>query len=132
MAEHPNVALHKKAHEAFSTGDMELMTELMAEDTVWHSPGKSPIAGDFHGRDTVFAKFFGKMDELSGGTAKFVEHYDYLGSDEHSVALFQWAATRSSHTLICRVCEVIRWKNGQIAEDWAYYDDQYGWDEFWS
>ncbi len=109
MSEHPNAALHRKAHEAFSRGDMDALAEMIAEDTVWHSPGKSLISGEFRGRETVFGEFFAKMDELSGGTAKFVEHQDYLGNDEHSVALFQFAATRSGKTLEFNVCEDIRY-----------------------
>ncbi len=72
------------------------------------------------------------MDELSGGTAKFVGQPDYLWNDEHSVALFRFAATRGDTTMETRVCEVIRWRSGQIVEEWLYSDDQYGWDEFWS
>ncbi len=132
MSEHPNVALHRKAHEAFAKGDMDTLTKMIAEDVVWHSYGKSQISGDFRGREAVFGGFFAKMNELSGGTAKFVEHYDYLGSDKHSVALFRFGATRSGRTFEFRVCEVIHWRNGQIAENWGYVEDQYGCDEFWS
>ncbi len=132
MSEHPNAALHRKAHETFSRGDMDKLGEMIAEDTVWHSPGKSLISGEFRGREAVFGGFFAKMDELSGGTAKFVEHQDYLGNNEHSVALFRFAATCSGKTSEFRVCEDIRWRNGQIVEEWIYLDDQYGWDALWS
>ena len=132
MSEHPNAALHRKAHEAFAKGDMDTLTGMIAEDTVWHWPGKNLISGDFRGREAVFGEFFAKVNELSGGTAKFAEHYDYLGNDERSVALFRFAATRSGRTLEFGVCEVISWSSGQIVENWAYFDDQYGWDEFWS
>ena len=105
---------------------------MVAEGTVWHSPGKSQISGDFRGRDAVFGGSFGKMDELSGGTAGFIENHDYLGTEDHSVALFRWAATRDGRTSDFRVCEIIHWRNDQIVEEWALYDDQYGWDGFWS
>lgn len=132
MAEHPNVTLHKKAHQAFARADMDTLTQMITEDSVWHSPGKSQISGDFRGREAVFGGFFAKMNELSSGTAKFVAHYDYLGSDERSVGLFRFAATRNDRTFEVNVCEVIRWRSGQIVEEWGYYDDPYGWDEFWS
>jgi len=132
MSEHPNAALHRKAHEAFSRGDMDTLGELIAEDTVWHSPGKSLISGDFRGREAVFGEFFGKMDELGGGTAKFVEHLDYFGNDERSVALFRFAASRSGKTEEVKVCEVVLWRDGKAVEEWSYCDDQYRWDAFWS
>ena len=132
MNEHPNAALHRMAHEAFSTGDMDTLTELTAEDIVWHSPGESLISGVFRGRNAVFGHFFAKMDELSRGTAKFEEHQDYLGNDEHSVAFFQFSATRNGKTLKGRVCEEMRWRNAQIVEEWTYLDNQYQWEAFWS
>jgi hypothetical protein len=132
MSEHPNAALHRKAHEAFSRGDMDTLGEMIAEDAVWHSPGKSPISGEFRGREAVFGEFFAKMDELGGGTAKFVEHQDYFGNDERSVALFRFAATRGGRTEEVRICEVVLWRSGQVVEEWSYCDDQYRWDEFWS
>ncbi len=130
MPQHPNAALHRRGHEAFSRGDMDTLTELIADDTVWHMPGRSPLSGDLHGREAVFG-FFAKLNELSGGTAKINDH-DFLATDEHSVALFRVVATRGGKTLESRLCEVIHWRNSQIVEDWTSFDDQYGWDQFWS
>ncbi len=45
MAEHPNAALLRKGHEAFSRGDMTTLTEIIAEDTLWHIAGKGPLPG---------------------------------------------------------------------------------------
>ena len=100
MSEHPNTALRRKAHEVFSKGDKDSLTKMIAEDIVWHSPGKGLISGEFRGREAVFEEFFAKMDELSGGTAKFVEHEDYFGNDERSVALGRFSATRNGSTLM--------------------------------
>jgi len=132
MNEHPNAALHRKAHEAFANGDMGALTDLIAEDADWHSPGKSRISGDFHGREAVFGEFFGKMDELSGGTARFVADQEYFGNDERSVALFRFSATRGGKTEEVGVCEIVRWREGQAVEEWSYCDDQYRWDALWS
>jgi hypothetical protein len=30
------------------------------------------------------------------------------------------------------LCEVVRWRDGQVAEEWLLVDDQYAYDEFWS
>jgi ketosteroid isomerase-like protein len=132
MSEHPNAALHRKGHEAFSTGDVDSLTEMIAEDTVWHVPGKSLVSGEFQGREAVFGGVFAKMDELSDGTAKFVGNLDYLGSDERSVAIGRYSATRDGRTEEFRICEIILWRDGQILEEWSYLDDQYRWDALWS
>ena len=57
MAEHPNAERIRRAFDAFARGDMTAMTELIAEDTVWHIPGGGPLSGDHQGRETVFALF---------------------------------------------------------------------------
>lgn len=134
MTENTSVALHKKAHQAAHTGDMKTLTELIADNVVWHSPGRSSISGDFHGRDAVLAQFFGKMAELSGGTAGFVDIRNniYFGSGDQSAALFRWTVTRNGNTEAYPVYEIVRWRDGQIVEEWGFYDDQYAWDALWS
>lgn len=132
MTEQSSVALHKKAHKAAETGDMETLARMIAEDVVWHSFGKSLIAGDFRGRDAVMGQFFGNMAELSDGTAGFEDIQNYFGSGDYSAAFFDWTATRNGSTEVFAVCEVIRWRDGQIGEEWAFIADQYEWDEFWS
>jgi len=130
MAEHPNAALLRKAHEAFSKGDMATLTEVIAEDTPWHIAGKGPLAGEYKGREAVFG-FFKKINELSGGTFKMEDH-DILGTDDHVVALTKMGATRAGKTLNTNFCEVAHWRNGQIVEDWLFAYDQYAFDDFWS
>ncbi|MBI4260731.1 MAG: nuclear transport factor 2 family protein, partial [Actinobacteria bacterium] len=36
MDEHPNAGLVRKGLEAFGSGDMETVQELIADDVVWH------------------------------------------------------------------------------------------------
>jgi ketosteroid isomerase-like protein len=50
MAEHPNAERIRRAFDAFAQGDMATMTELIAEDTIWHIPGRGPLSGDHRGR----------------------------------------------------------------------------------
>lgn len=44
----------RRADKAFSAGDMTTVRELTAEDTVWHILGRSPLAGDYKGKEAVF------------------------------------------------------------------------------
>src|SRR5919108_4788042 len=85
MAEHPDAERIRRAFAAFARGDMATMTELIAEDTVWHIPGRGPLSGDHRGRDTVF-ELFSRLVQGSEGTFT-QELHDALGSDEHAVAL---------------------------------------------
>ena len=130
MAEHANVARLREGHEAFSRGDMATLMELIAEDTLWHISGRGPLSGDKEGRDAVFA-FFGQLAELSGETVQIQDH-DFVGNDEHTVALFQMTAAREGRTLDAKLVEVVHWRDGKVVEDWVTVDDQYAFDEFWS
>ena len=130
MTEHPNAALLRKGHEAFSTGDRKTLSEIIAEDALWHVAGKSPISGDYRGREAVFG-MFDKLAELSGGTIK-IEDHDFLGTDQHAVALCKIIATRGGKTLDANYCEVVHFREGQVVEDWVLAYDQYAFDEFWS
>ena len=130
MAEHANVALHRAGHEAFGRGDMAALTELIAEDTVWHWSGRNPVAGDKKGRDAVFAAF-GQSAELTGGTLALADH-DFLGNDEHTIALGQMTASREGRTLDVAFVEVAHWRDGNLVEEWLMFDDQYAYDEFFS
>ncbi len=67
MAEHPNVTLLRRAHEAFNKADMATLTGVIGEDVVWHLPGSSVLSGEHRGREAVFS-VFRRMGELSGGT----------------------------------------------------------------
>jgi ketosteroid isomerase-like protein len=54
---HENAAIVRRAYEAFNRADMDTLTELFDESASWHTPGRSPIAGDRESREAVFAQF---------------------------------------------------------------------------
>ena len=131
MAEHPNVEVLRRGHEAFAKGDMNALAEIIAEDTVWHWSGRSQISGTYRGREAVFGAF-AKIAELSEGTFRIQEDHDFLGTDGHGVALFRITATRGGKTLNVNACEVVHVRNGQVVEEWLSFDDQYAADDFWA
>jgi hypothetical protein len=65
--EHPNAAVVRRGYEASNTADIATLTELVDESVVWHTPGRSPISGDYQGRDAVFGQF-GRYGGDTGGT----------------------------------------------------------------
>jgi ketosteroid isomerase-like protein len=128
---HPNEERLREGYAAFQRGDMEaLRNEYLAEDIVWHTPGRSPVAGDFRGIDDVLASF-GRLFELSGGTFA-VELHDVLANDDHTVALGVSRAQREGKTLESRYAHVTHFRDGKIAESWLHPEDLYADDEFWS
>jgi uncharacterized protein len=130
MAEHPNIALHKKGHDAFNRGDMDGVRDFFAEDTVRHLPGRSQISGEHRGRDAVL-QTFGKMAELTDRNMN-VEPQEYLANDTKTAAIFRFTARRGGRQSDVRVCEVSEWRDGRSVEQWLFVDDQYAFDDFWS
>ena len=130
MADHPNVELLRKGYNAYTTGEIDVLNELFADDIVWHIAGRSPIAGDYKGRDQVFG-FFGKLMELSGGTSK-IEVHDILANDEHGVAIVTGSATRDGNSFTGQDVHIFHIRGGQVVEFWDSPVDQYAADEFWS
>jgi ketosteroid isomerase-like protein len=130
MAEHPNVALLRKGYAAYDSGDLDTINELFADDVVWHVAGRSPIAGDYKGKDQVFG-FFGKLMELSDGTSK-LEIHDILANDEHGVVIVTGSAQRNGTSLSGQDVHVFHINDGKVVEFWDSPVDQYAADEFWS
>jgi ketosteroid isomerase-like protein len=130
MADHPNLELMRRGYAAYTSGDLETIDGLFADDIVWHVSGRSPISGDYTGKEQVFG-FFGKLQELSGGTSK-VEVHDLLADDDHGVAIVTQSASRDGRTYEGRVTHVLHLRDGKVTEFWDAYVDQYASDEFWA
>lgn len=127
---HPNEDLIRQGYEAFGKGDMDTIRGLFADDIAWHAPGRSPLAGDYHGMDSVLA-FFGKTLELSGGTFRLDLH-DVVANDEHGVALVTATGQREGKTLDDRQAHVFHISDGKVTEFWNQAGDLYAVDEFWT
>jgi ketosteroid isomerase-like protein len=128
-AQHANVQQARRGYEAFSTGDMATVSELLADDVVWHIGGNSSLSGDYKGKDAVFG-FFGKLMELSEGTFK-LEVHDILANDEHSVVMVRETAQKGGKKLDSKAVHVTHPDSaGRVTEFWSFEEDQGALDEF--
>ena len=130
MTEHPNVEIARRGYEAFAKGDLATLTELLADDIVWHVRGVGPLSGDYHGRDQVFG-FFGRIAEETGGTFRLDVH-DILANDEHAVSLATLTATRGGKSIEVPVANVTHNRDGQITEFWSAVTDPEAALDFWA
>jgi uncharacterized protein len=130
MAELSNAEPIRQAFDAFARGDMATMRSLVAEDTVWHIPGRGPLAGDHRGREAVF-EIFGRLVQASEGTFN-QQLVDVLASEERVVALTHATARRGDHNYDSQDAWVFQLRDGQIAEAWWRPWDLYAADEFWT
>ena len=127
---HPNEDLVRRGYAAFGTGDIATLRELFADDIVWHVGGRSPITGDYKGKDEVLG-FFGQLAARTGGTFRLDVH-DVLANDEHVVVLVKGTAERQGKTLNDNGAQVFHVQGGKVTEQWFHPGDQTATDEFWS
>ena len=131
VTEHPNVEIARRGYEAFATGDMATLTELIADDVVWHVQGVGPLDGDYHGRVQVFG-FFGRLAEETGGTFRLDVH-DILANDEHTAVLCNLSATRGNKSIATPVVNVSHSdSDGRTTEFWGATTDPEAGLDFWA
>jgi len=130
MGADENAAIVRRGYEAFNSGDLATLTELFDVDAVWHTPGRSSLAGDHRGRDATFA-YFGRLAQETGGTFQ-ARLQDLVAGDELVVGIQHNSAERDGKQLDVDTCLVFKLEDGHVIEGWEHFRDQYAWDEFWS
>jgi uncharacterized protein len=127
MAEHPNVTRIMDGYAAFAKGDFPVLNDLFAEDLLWHEPGRNQLAGDFHGRESVY-ELFGRLMEITEGSF----HIDLLSvfaNDHDGVALVTSTASRGGRTITAREAHMFRLRDGKVVEFWNGSTEPYAFDE---
>jgi uncharacterized protein len=130
MTDHPNAALVRRGYEAFNAADMATLTELFDEQADLYQPGSNPIAGEYRGRDAVFA-FFGELAQRSRGTFRAEIRHLYA-SDRDVVAIHHATATRDGAVLDTETALVFAIEDGRVTGMRAVQRDQEEWDAFFT
>ncbi len=126
-----NVETVRRGYAAFNSGDMKTLTELFHESASWHTPGRSPLAGDRKGREAIFAQF-GRYAGDTGGTFKAVLQSVGKSDNGRVVAIHHNTAKRDGKQLDVVCCLVFEFKDGRVSDGREYFFDLYAWDKFWS
>ena len=130
MFEHPNEELVRELFDAFAFGNTLRIYGALAENAVWHFPGRRhQLAGDHRGREAIFA-FLAKIPALSDGNFR-VELIDVLANDEHAIAIYKTRGHRNGIELDHPNCLRMRIESGKIVEFWEYVWDQQVVEAFW-
>lgn len=131
-AEHPNADLVRRAHRAFKAGDMATLQRLFDYDGMtWTVTGTSPAAGTTKGMDGVL-KNFDDIMRWTEGTYN-AEPVDYLGSEDHVVALAHVTARRADGaTIDVDETVVFTVRDGRLATAQHMAYDEQAWDDFFA
>jgi uncharacterized protein len=130
MHEDTYQAFIRRAYRDFETGDLDLLGVVMAQDVVWHEPGRGPLAGDYKGPAAVLG-FLEQLKARSGGTFS-VEVLDVLSEPGRTVVLQRETASKVDRDLNTIVAVDYEIHQGKITEVTVYHADQYGFDDFWA
>jgi ketosteroid isomerase-like protein len=123
MAEHPNVALVRRALQAMTEQDMSkaqqemaIVDAFMADDIVWHEIGRTEPR---RGKDELRAAMMSGAQDYSIA----YEIHDVVANDDHAIALGTATATRGDATLTYKTTEIFHIRDGKATERWAFSDD---------
>jgi ketosteroid isomerase-like protein len=126
-----NAEVVRRGYEAFNEADIAALSEIMDENASWHTPGRSPIAGHYQGRDAVFAQF-GRYGGDTGGTFKAELKQVFTSPDGRVIGLHHNSAERNGKRLDTDCCTVFEVENGRMTSGREHFYDLGNWDEFWS
>lgn len=126
-----NAEVVRRGYAAFNAADIATLTELMDENVSWHTPGRSPIAGDYLGRDAVFGQF-GRYGGDTVGTFKAELEQVFTSPDGRVIGLHHNSGERNGKRLDTDCCIVFEFANGRVISGREYFFDLLNWDDFWS
>jgi hypothetical protein len=112
---HPNADLVRKGFEAFATGDMAAMDQMMVDDAKWHVPGTGVLSGDFEGKEAIFG-YFGRIAQEADVFEQ--QLHAVVADDEHAVALVKTTASRGDKELRYDAVFVFHVDAGKLTETW--------------
>jgi ketosteroid isomerase-like protein len=87
-----NQALIERAYDAFARGDVPTVLEALAENILWHVPGRGLLSRDYNGHAEVLG-FFQRFVEVSEGTFRIVVD-DVLTKGDRVIVLVTESARR--------------------------------------
>jgi len=130
MPEDAYESLVRRTYQDFETGDLDLLGVVMAQEVVWHEPGRSSLAGHYKGPEEVLG-FLGELKARTSGTFK-IEVLDVLSEPGRAVVFQRETAMKNEKTLDVIAVLDFEIHNGKITEVTVYQGDAYAFDEFWA
>jgi len=126
---HPNVLTYLAAIDAFNRDDVAAVAEHVRPDFVYRIPGRSIVAGEFHGVDG-FIDALARLRDESGGTID-VAPTAVLADDANLIARARVTAERHGKHLATENCYALRFVDGMVAEGQVFLSDPDQVDDFW-
>ncbi|WP_049561819.1 nuclear transport factor 2 family protein [Nonomuraea sp. SBT364] len=131
MAEHPNITIAGNSYDAMAKANWDyLRDELLADDVVFHVPGRGSLARDYRGKDEVLG-YLKHLAQSTGDTLR-MEPRTFLVGDDHVATMLRVFAERQGRVLEDTGLQVYRVTEGKISERWSYPDNPDAVDAFFT
>jgi ketosteroid isomerase-like protein len=124
------VVIYLAAMAAFNRNDLRAVAEHVHPDFVYRIPGRSKIAGEFHGIDG-FVEALTRLRDESDGSLELTP-MAVLADDENLLARARVTATRGGKRLDTENCYAFRFVNDKIADGQVFLSDPEHVDDFWA
>jgi uncharacterized protein len=124
---HPNEELVRKGYEAFSSGDVATLRQLLDPQVVWHAGGRNALSGDYRGVEDVLG-FFGRTMEYTQGSFQ-VSIEEVLINDQGAAVVQRSSAQRNGKSFDDRGVQLFRISDGKAVEVWQFYSNPYAVDD---
>jgi uncharacterized protein len=130
--EHDNARRIRALLDAFRQGDLGVIEATIAEDAVWHFPGRrGKLAGDHVGRGAIL-RFLLSVPELTGGSFH-LELIDVVANERNAVVLFRGSGRRGDGRVLDNpTCLHVRMRDGRAVELWEFVWDVEHVEAFWA
>ena len=127
---HPNEDVIRRMFEAYGRADTATLRQVLSDHVAYHLPGRSPMAGDYRGRDEVLA-LWDRQKAYLGGKPYRVEPLGTVADDRHVVLLASGEADAATGTLRWRAANIYELRDGQVVDCRVFVEDLYTFDAFW-
>lgn len=131
MADDPDVALVRRGYQAFSTGDVQTLSEIIAADATQYQPGNGDLDGKQRGLPAIL-EFYGRLATETNGTFKVDLDRLYTDGNGRVVATHRATAQRAGRTLDTRACLIFTVVDGTARDIHGCQEDIDDWDRFWA
>jgi ketosteroid isomerase-like protein len=123
-----NIDLVRGVYNAYVTGNADAVMAAFDSDIAWHTSGHDPSAGTYEGIPAVLGYLMGEGHM----TDYALTVTDILASDERVAVVATTSGRRGDAAIRNDFVQLIRVKDGRIAEVWNYNWDQRAIAEFMS
>jgi ketosteroid isomerase-like protein len=127
----PNKAVIHKLFEAYTRGENETLRLLLSPNVIYHLPGRSVIAGDYHGQDVVL-ELWARQKSWIDGKPYRSSFLGMLEEGDQVLVLTNVEASIRGKTLAWQGANLFTVRDGRVAECRIFIDDLYAFDEFWT